>query len=869
MKRNILKGLLTLIIGVVLCFCGGAQTDNVAPSVKFISSNDGTGFDEYVEGDISRNYESFQLSDSSRYYVPYLSVVEDEETEIRMVVPFSNRRLQFLIDGEAVQLELAYLSKDTISIIIPPQNQDYSLFVICEGEIVGKMNGIVQPRLHESITIVPLVPFDLSQDSIENYLNSIYNQANLELDLIIKPRFQFESFDKELMSNPNAHHHRYTDQMIEIRDQYFEDYPEEKKSSYYMFVIPGFVNESLGGYMVQNKAVGFIRSAELEDFQFELAHELGFGLGAMSDMDSDTIAPIFGKIIADSTSSVLLSKEQWVSIQHNCHSLSFYDDYEDVKTKSGVVAFYFWEEDSKGNIKTSEDGFLKSIRRPFKRNQHTIHLNITNYLFTPIMVIFGFRINALSVVSLILIFLLIRFFRKKLFERINTPNKKPWIVRFGLRVVSFSFFITLFIGCFFLINKGYKWYEIHEGEIHELKEKSIRQCIRIITKNHDNEKITEEELSTQLLIKEQKSVALKKVKRVLYFDHFPDKHGEMVYRLSRSSDTLELHALGYEKVAGSHYFVLNEYDSDKQLVEQKVYNHFGSEITEKLALKDPAERVLVFVNGYRPTSLGKTFEENFTDIRNNGLEFPNSKNLIYDFDRYDYWRPWKEIDLLFQSRINPSKTFYADGHFSVNTSNHRSLVSFTTLSTIFPKRCENLKKHTCKVVNNKNTIELLNLTPNKVGFAERKKNGIVAGKNLLQSLNEIPNRSENDTLFLVAHSMGFAYSQGIIEVLRGKINFGGFYIVAPENASSGSVNPEEWQEIWQYGSDFNTEIVQSPCLIDGIAPQTRAKGLLPFQQVFIPKLLDKKKGFFNSHFIGHYTWLFDINPLDNGYIMQR
>jgi hypothetical protein len=33
------------------------------------------------------------------------------------------------------------------------------------------------------------------------------------------------------------------------------------------------------------------------------------------------------------------------------------------------------------------------------------------------------------------------------------------------------------------------------------------------------------------------------------------------------------------------------------------------------------------------------------------------------------------------------------------------------------------------------------------------------------------------------------------------LNFGRFYIFAPENASSGEVNVDEWQEIWQF-DDF-------------------------------------------------------------------
>src|SRR5690606_6733359 len=137
--------------------------------------------------------------------------------------------------------------------------------------------------------------------------------------------------------------------------------------------------------------------------------------------------------------------------------------------------------------------------------------------------------------------------------------------------------------------------------------------------------------------------------------------------------------------AQSHHIVFDYYTETGEKIDQSVFNHLGVDITQKLELKDPARSILICVNGDTPTSMSQSFEENCADIQKNGLEFPSSKYKIYNFDRYDYWNPWNEIDALFQNRINPSETFYADGHFSVSTSNHRSLVEFTSLSTKYPK----------------------------------------------------------------------------------------------------------------------------------------------------------------------------------------
>ena len=140
---------------------------------------------------------------------------------------------------------------------------------------------------------------------------------------------------------------------------------------------------------------------------------------------------------------------------------------------------------------------------------------------------------------------------------------------------------------------------------------------------------------------------------------------------------------------------------------------------------------------------------------------------------------------------------------------------------------------------------------------------------MYQILNELPNKSKNDTLYIVAHSMGYAYTLGIIEKLRGKINFGGLYIVAPENAEAGTINPDEWSEIWQYGSDFEAHRLRAPCLLDGIAPQTKVGGLSPRQRAYIPEESYSKMGFFSSHFVGNYTWIFDLEKGETGYIQQR
>lgn len=117
--------------------------------------------------------------------------------------------------------------------------------------------------------------------------------------------------------------------------------------------------------------------------------------------------------------------------------------------------------------------------------------------------------------------------------------------------------------------------------------------------------------------------------------------------------------------------------------------------------------------------------------------------------------------------------------------------------------------------------------------------------------------------------MGYAYALGMIGELRGKINFGGFYIIAPENASAGRINMDEWQEVWQYGVNHQKLKDKAPCLLDGIAPQTKVTGLVEKHNIFIPDELYKRFGFFDSHFIGFYDWILDLKDKQPGAIKQR
>lgn len=880
-----MKTIFHILLFILFGFSAFGQTNGKLRVEFFASDQQHYGFDKLEFKTYTDDYEKIEFEDNEPYFVPYKSVGYQKTDEVRCVIKHKKNidfnALHFKVGKHNLHLDSTVFENDTITFQLPKRKENYALEVFYFSQLVGKLNVKVYSRKTENIIIVPLVQTAINKDSLEDYLNSIYIQAGLKFNVQIQSVFKSDEIDYPLLSNPSQANDRYTKQMIAIREAYFEKNPAADKKSYYIFIIPGFVQPKINGYMVRNKSIGFIKETELDEMNYTIARQLGFGLGSLNASWKDD-GPEEGTTqnLMDIADGTLLTEHQWQSIRSGCNSLSYYDDYEDVETNSGIIAYYFWKEDREGNIIFTTTNLLGSINRPFKKNQYSVYLDIDNFLFKPLFSIFGWLISILHILSFIILFILSIFIRRKIVKRWRNGFFKLRILRFSFRIVNFAAFITAFYFLFLLINLAYPMFEVNEGVLKKLGGMNLNQAREEIRDNNYTSKLEENRLGSEIVVKKGDNWYLKKRKRVLYFSLVQDGDGWKDCKYVTDSDELAVDSKNYREKAQSHYLVFDYFNELGEKIDQKVFNHLGIDITQKLELKDPAKRILLFVNGYRPTSMSQSFEDNFADIQKNGLEFPNSTNKIYNFDRYDYWRPWNEIDLMFQSRINPAEIFYADGHFSVATSNHRSLVDFTSLSSIYPKRCKDKNHHVCKTTEvenwstlwfktDKKTVELFNLKPNKKGFKERKTNGKIAGRNLNQIFNELPNNSTNDTLYIVAHSMGYAYALGIIQELRGKINFGGLYIIAPENASAGKINMNEWQEVWQYGDDFKSEKDKAPCLLDGIAPQTKVGGLKSKNRVFIPSDKYSIKGFYDSHFIGYYTWIFKIDKDSKGYIKQR
>lgn len=842
------------------------------------------GFDELKFDSWKQLYSSFKLPNGKSSKYAYKSLAYKDSDWVNLIAKGlpsnSENKLKLLINEK--ELNFSRINDSLFSIYLPQSNHDFTLNATFNNLNFARLRVRVFQEVKEKIIIVPLVDFTFNTKEISSFLNSIYQQANLKFDLEIKNKYSSKIFNNKLpFSNPDSLHLNYTGQMRLLRDLYFNENPSLDKNAHYVFVIPGFIDTTLNAYMAKNKSLAFVKhSKSIVEFCTNLSKALGFGVGGLNNTWRNE-GPEKGSTsnLMDIGNEIQLTHFQWKQLHANPNFYAFYDNEEIVKTNNGTVAYYFWKEDSHGNVLFSNK-LQDALHRPYKKNFLSYRFQVKYAFLRPFYKIGPFYISIVNVIFVLLIFVLLWFIRKWIKKIWIKYERKRHYLRRAIYLVLFLLAVFHIYESLKLSNSILDYFKLISGPVEELKNEPYAKVKKTILIHPQLRHKEEYAVCSEILIHKNNKWHIKKRMKVLYFDVKQDTIlKKQILRLNSTSDTLKINELNYCKKVFTHYFVFNFKDDLGKIFKQEVYTHQGKEITEKLKGEDPPKRIVLFVNGYRPTSIGNTFEDNFSDIRKNGLEFPNSKNYIYDFDRYEYWRPWNEINLMFQKRINASEAYYADGHFSVSTSNYKSLLNFTSLSQTYPKRCLKPSKHTCtymdasswkkSFVKKTKTVNSLKMTSNKKGFNLRKRKGRLAARNLLQILNEQAGYSKNDTIFIVAHSMGFAYSQGMIEELRGKIQFGAYYIIAPENAKSGKVNEKEWKEIWQYGSNFNLQNADAPCLQDGVAPQSKVFGLSAKKRVFIPEKLYTRKGFFESHFIGYYTWVFDVQEDERGYIKNR
>jgi hypothetical protein len=359
-------------------------------------------------------------------------------------------------------------------------------------------------------------------------------------------------------------------------------------------------------------------------------------------------------------------------------------------------------------------------------------------------------------------------------------------------------------------------------------------------------------------------------------------------------------------VAGIHYDYLNviitspkaQSVSPKSRITLGTINHFGV-TTGKLSCVDVCEGLVKIDVPQDKVTLMKAYLEGGINSHNlllfvNGYrsnapsldEFPKGADEVNELDMYNYW---SGIDAQFINRTGTRNVWYADGHHSVATSNHKDQGSFilnlsqwTCASNIMVSALLGSYGPLLKMYPVQNCLGYyhdaskfkLHTMSNASGFNLRRANGKKAGNDILAKITggRIKFDVESDKLDIVCHSMGYAYALGIIDAIRQsdmKIKMGRFYIIAPENPKGATLNKADFEEVWQYGSNDKTGDKNQVWDMDGVAPQSVINGLTDNDRAYIPDDGSVPKGFLESHYIANYWWIFTLSQARNGYVKPR
>lgn len=635
----------------------------------------------------------------------------------------------------------------------------------------------------------------------------------------------------------------FSTSMRKYRDAFFNNAHKKQSNDYYFFI----TQDSSGTFFFPRKNLYF------------------FG-GKSNKMAGETMVRLFAasKGVSDSLpiDSLLLKVLRSDAFREDSErTYPFHDDVENLATTNGLVAYAFWEKNLDGSIDLTQD-----LALPFKRNEGKVNLAVDNYWIRPFYVRTNRFVAPIHVALVFLAFFIMLIFRKKVNERVETVLHihQRWAFR-CLRFILWILFFIIGYLVFWSTDSFYKqWFfgASNYASLGNISRSNFMNHLNNSTRVVDQ---AANHLFWEVYIKDRNHWKMRRMKKVLYFSVVVDSLGRKK-NMRFSHDENLLRWDNYQEEAQTHLLVYAFYDTKGKHIKTSVFNYAKVDITPKFKQADLGKRILVFVNGYRPVSTSGSADDALASIGKNGLEFSDSKNICYTEDRFNYWRPWGGFDQRFIERIQPNEVYYADGHHSVATSNYGSILNFVQTASDYPKPCRG--EHQCELYTSSGTkhrtLAKLPFKSNSEGFNKRRNNGKIAGKNLLQLLNEVPNGSKNDTLYLVAHSMGYAYALGIIDALGTSCQYKAFYIIAPENAQAGRIRQNQWKEIYQYGCFAFGPLRQAACLQDGIAPQTGVKGLPSEFQLTFPASYERKMGFSASHFVGYYDWIFDIPPGQRG-----
>lgn len=379
------------------------SADSVAIFAQY--SSETYGFDAKEHMAWHENYEIIQLPDSTYYFVANKSIGKDATDTVLVTIPFSGTPSFKLNDQTTLNFSPfgggsgGGQNGTTYSLTIPPISSQgrHEIYVYnSQNDRVGKLNVHVYKKKERELIVVPIASTSVDASQLKATLDQTLKEANLDVTVTVKPQWNDATFTATtqiaLPQNLTVMTD-YSQDMRDLRDAYFNDTSNQKNNNaYYLFVIPEFDDPNTDGYMVQGKALGFIKGNDYQVYAHELAHGMG-GLEhswKFGGPDQGTTNNLMD--YNPNGTNLNLTKAQWKELRDWDLAPSMWDDVEDAMYQWGEYMVFYENEATWTYINEEyrDKAFFLLNGYPYKFDQ-TPGKRVQNIIFDKYGRVFGFQ----------------------------------------------------------------------------------------------------------------------------------------------------------------------------------------------------------------------------------------------------------------------------------------------------------------------------------------------------------------------------------------------------------------------------------------------------------------------------------------------
>jgi len=337
--------------------------------VKFLPNpNQIYGFDEFLPDEYAGwqdHYPTATMGENGEegvYYVAYKSVQRSSSTPDYVDAEFLNAANETITlenitfktrSGETIFHDPSFYPNQPLKtrLLLKDITTLTRIYAYWGEKKLGKLYVKPFRLIPGSVSIVPVGEWadndrTAQRNELLNQVKTVFGQAVVNMSVELNDAFTpndpslltaFENPDDEGLA-------QYTQQMRDLRDEYFKA-KGERTSGFIIFVIDGFENPDLGGYMPKGRRMGFVTKAALNNGH-TLAHELGHGAYGLEHVweegltkrNTHNLMDYLGSFPSESVTH--LTHKQWKAIHNPLPTFSYFDDAEEAASVESRFIFY-------------------------------------------------------------------------------------------------------------------------------------------------------------------------------------------------------------------------------------------------------------------------------------------------------------------------------------------------------------------------------------------------------------------------------------------------------------------------------------------------------------------------------------------------